>query len=345
MTHRHKLWAALILLAGIHAIILFAGFFAPYDYAAQDREMPFAPPGRIEFFDASGELHIHPYVSIPRAADSPPDVAESAANPYHVYRVRFFVRGDSYKIAGLFPSRLHFFGVEAPRRAYLLGTDGFGRDQLSRFLYGGQISLLAGVLAAALCVSLGIFIGAISGFYGGWIDDLLMRGGELFLALPWLYLLFAVRAALPLHIAGWQVFLLLVCVIGAVGWARPARLIRGVVLSAKERKFVVAARGFGASDLYLLRRHVLPQTYGIVLTQMALLIPAYVLAEVTLTFLGLGVTEPMPSWGSLLSSLQQYYVLSSYWWMFLPALLLIPVFLAYYTAADALQERWKSVSL
>ena len=117
------------------------------------------------------------------------------------------------------------------------------------------------------------------------------------------------------------------------------------MLSAKERSFVLAARGFGASDVYLLRRHILPQTYGIVLTQMALLIPQYVLAEVTLTFLGLGVSEPMPSWGSLLSSLQQYYVLSSYWWMFLPAILLIPIFLAYYTAADALQERWKSVSL
>ncbi|MGB6360128.1 MAG: ABC transporter permease, partial [Candidatus Acidiferrales bacterium] len=173
----------------------------------------------------------------------------------------------------------------------------------------------------------------------------LMRGGELFLALPWLYLLFAVRAALPLQVAQWQVFLLLVVVIGLIGWARPARLIRGIVLSAKERNFVTAARAFGASDAYLLRRHVLPQAYGVMLTQMTLLVPQYILAEVTLTFLGLGVGEPMPSWGSLLASLQQYYVLASYWWMFLPALLLIPVFLAYYAAADALQERVKSVAL
>ena len=188
-------------------------------------------------------------------------------------------------------------------------------------------------------------MGSLAGFYGGWIDELLMRGSEIFLALPWLYLLFAVRAALPLHIAEWQVFLLLVAVMGLIGWARPARLIRGVVLSAKERKFVVAARGFGASDAHLLFKHVLPQTYGVVLTQIALLIPQYVLAEVTLSFLGLGVGEPMASWGTLLSSLQQYYILSSYWWMFLPALLLIPLFLAYYTTADALQERLKSVSL
>jgi peptide/nickel transport system permease protein len=164
-------------------------------------------------------------------------------------------------------------------------------------------------------------------------------------ALPWLYLLFAVRAVLPLHIAGWQVFLLLVSVMGLIGWAPPARLIRGVVLSAKERNFVLAARGFGASDISILTRHVLPQTSGVVLTQLTLLIPQYVLAEVTLSFLGLGVSEPTPSWGSLLSSLQQYSVLASYWWMFLPALLLVPVFLLYYLAADALQERLGSVNL
>jgi peptide/nickel transport system permease protein len=139
--------------------------------------------------------------------------------------------------------------------------------------------------------------------------------------------------------------LLLISVIGLIGWARPARLVRGAVLSAKERYFVLAARGFGGSDLYLLRRHVLPQTYGIILTQLALLIPQYILAEVTLTFLGLGVSEPMPSWGSLFAPLQRYSVLASDWWLFLPALILIPLFLTYYAAADAAQERQKSVML
>ena len=343
MTRLQKLWGALVLLAGFHATILFAGFFAPYDFATQDREMPFAPPTHLHFVDAQGKFHFHPFVYGYDIATV--KVADAAVNPNQAYALEFFVRGAPYRIAGLITSRVHLFGVEEPGHINLLGTDAYGRDQLSRFLYGGQISLLAGLLAAALSVSLGALVGAVSGFYGGWIDETLMRGGELFLALPWLYLLFAVRAALPLHIGGWQVFLLLVAVMGLIGWARPARLIRGVVLSVKERSFVHAARGFGASDFYLMRRHVLPQTYGIVLTQMALLIPQYVLAEVTLTFLGLGVSEPMPSWGALLSALQQYYVLSSYWWMFLPALLLIPLFLAYFAAADALQERWKSVSL
>jgi peptide/nickel transport system permease protein len=337
------LWGALGLLAALHALILLAGFVAPYDFATQDRDLAFAPPTRVHFEDAQGKWHFRPFVYGLRS--DPSNLGAYEADSAQIYPLHFFVDGAEYKVAGLFPSRAHLVGVDEPGRLFPMGTDAYGRDQFSRFLYGGQISLLAGMLAAALSVTIGISVGALAGFYGGWIDGILMRGGELFLALPWLYLLFAARAALPLHVAGWQVFLLLVCLMGLIGWARPARLIRGVVLSAKERNFVLAARGFGASDGYLIFRHVLPQTSSVALTQLTLLIPQYVLAEVTLSFLGLGVSEPMPSWGSLLSALQHYYVLSSYWWMFLPALLLIPVFLLYQAAADALQERIRSVHL
>ena len=343
LTHKQKLVGAVVLLAAFQSFILFAGFFAPYDFATQDRERPFAPPTALHFTDTRGNVHIRPFIY--NLIDSGRSGEANQTDFAHPYPVHFFVRGAPYKIAGVLASNVHLFGVESPGHIFLMGSDAYGRDQFSRFLFGGQISMLAGLIAAILSVSIGIVVGGIAGFYGGWVDELLMRGGELFLALPWLYLLFAVRAALPLHISQWEVFLLLVSVMGLIGWARPARLIRGVVLSAKQRNFVVAARGFGASDAYLLRRHVLPQTYGVLLTQMTLLIPQYVLAEVTLTFLGLGVGEPLPSWGSLLSSLQQYYVLSSYWWMFLPALFLIPLFLVFYTAADALQELHKSVTL
>jgi peptide/nickel transport system permease protein len=131
---------------------------------------------------------------------------------------------------------------------------------------------------------------------------------------------------------------LVIAVIGAVGWARPARLVRGIVLSAKERDFVRAARGFGASNAYLLWRHILPQTSSVLLTQAAILVPQFVLAEMTLSFLGLGVPDPMPSWGNLLSSLQQYSVLVSYWWMYLPAVAMIPFFLGYLRLASLLQS-------
>jgi peptide/nickel transport system permease protein len=334
---------ALVLLTAFQSLILFAGFFAPYNFAVQDRERPFTPPTSLHFMDARGNVHVRPFIY---DSEDPVDSAKVSQTGSELpYPVHLLVRGMPYKIAGVFTSHVHLFGVEAPGRIFLMGSDAYGRDQFSRFLFGGQVSMLAGLIAAILSVSIGIIVGGIAGYYGGWVDELLMRGGELFLALPWLYLLFAVRAVLPLHISQWEVFLLLVSVMGLIGWARPARLIRGVVLSARQRNFVVAARGFGASDAYLLRRHVLPQTYGVLLTQMTLLIPQYVLAEVTLTFLGLGIGEPLPSWGSLLSSLQHYYILSSYWWMFLPALLLLPLFLVFYTVADALQELHKSVML
>jgi peptide/nickel transport system permease protein len=195
------------------------------------------------------------------------------------------------------------------------------------------------LLGAGITLSIGLGIGAVAGYYGGWRDDLLMRLAELFLALPWLYLLFALRAFLPLAVSPLEAFLLIVVVIATVGWARPARLVRGVVLTAKERDFVRAARGFGASDSYVFCRHVLPETSSVLLTQAAILVPQYVLAEMTLSFLGLGVPEPVASWGNLLANLQQYSVLMSYWWMYLPALAVAPFFMGYLGLAAALQER------
>jgi peptide/nickel transport system permease protein len=343
MKRQRTFWGVVILLAIFHFVVLLAGFFAPCSYSAQNRDLPFAPPTPIHFFDSRGIFHVRPFVyGLQDASNSFPSYVEDSNA---IYPVRFFVKGSRYEIAGLIPSRVHLFGVAAPDGIFLMGTDGYGRDQFSRFLYGGQISLAAGLIAAALSLLLGLIVGSFAGFYGGWVDNALMRGGDLFMALPWLYLLFAVRAALPLHISQGEVFLLLVAVIGLIGWARPARLIRGVVLSAKERNFVHAARACGASDGYLLRRHILPRTYGILLTQMTLLVPQYILAEVTLTFLGLGIGQPLPSWGSLLSALQQYYVLASYWWMFLPAILLVPIFFGYSRVADALQEHSQSVPL
>jgi peptide/nickel transport system permease protein len=342
MNRNYKLRAAVVLLGAFHVFILLAGFLAPYGYATQDRDMAFAPPTRVHFVDAHGSFHARPFVEGVKNNVSDSSYEE---DPSSAYPLRLFVSGAPYKIAGLFSARLHLVGVSAPARLFLLGTDAYGRDQFSRFLYGGQLSLLAGMIAAVLSVGIGGIVGSLAGFYGGWIDNALMRGSDLFFALPWLYLLFGVRSALPLHVPEWQVFLLLVSVIGLIGWSRPARLIRGIVLSARERNFVRAARGFGASDAYLLRRHILPQTYGVAFTQLALLIPQYILAEVTLSFLGLGIGEPAPSWGSLLATLQHYDVLSSYWWMFLPAVLLVPLFFAYHAAADALQERYESVSL
>lgn len=305
-----KLWPPALVLLVIHLAVLCAGFLAPYDPTEQNRMLAFAPPTRVHW------VHGWPVVFGLRAEGD-----SYREDPAQVYPVRF-LRGG------------RLFGVDEPGRIFLLGSDAFGRDQFSRMVYGGRLSLAAGLLATALTLALGILLGALAGYYAGWWDAVLMRLAELFLALPWLYLLLAVRAFLPLSLSPGGTFLLMISVIGAVGWARPARLIRGIVLSAKEREYVHAARGFGASSLYLLVRHILPDARAAILTQASLLVPQYILAEVTLSFLGLGAGEPAPSWGSLLVPLREAGVLTAHWWMALPALALLPVTLCYYRLAS-----------
>jgi peptide/nickel transport system permease protein len=323
----HSRWIACgVLLGALHLVVLCAGFFAPYDPAAQSREFVYAPPTPLHVIDSTGRMHLRPFV-----------FASSASGQRSV-PIRFLVSGSPYRLFGFWPARVHLFGTDGSP-LFLLGTDAYGRDLFSRILIGGQASLSAGLAGTAISLSLGLLIGAVAGFCGGWTDTLLMRLTELLMALPWIYLLFALRAFLPLTLPSLSALLLIIGVIGVVGWARPARLVRSVVLSAKERDFVRAARGFGASNSYLLRRHVLPETSSVLLTQAAILIPQFILAEMTLSFLGLGVPEPVPTWGNMLASLQQYSVLVSYWWMYLPALALVPFFLGYLTLASLLQQR------
>jgi peptide/nickel transport system permease protein len=332
-------WTIWFLLA-IHAVVVLAAFIAPYSYETQERQHPYAPPTSVHFFDCAGKFHFRPFVYVTKSAES--SLIEYTQDCSQPARIEFFTQGDGYSILGMFHSTRHMFGVQAPANLFLMGTDGFGRDQFSRLLYGGQVSLFAGFVAAAFAVVTGLLLGGIAGMYGGRVDDVAMRVAEVFITVPWFYLLIAVRAFLPLQISPVTAFLLVVAVIGMVGWGRPARLVRGVVLSARERNFVLAARGFGASNAYLLRRHLMPLTFRVLLTQMAVLIPQFILAEVILSFLGLGIGEPFPSWGNMLAYAQQYHVLVSYWWMLLPGLAPVPVFLAYHSLAETLQERVKS---
>jgi len=317
----------------LHLALLFAGFVTPYDPTAQNRELPYAPPTRIHFKDAAG-WHPRPFVYR----------VEATADGYledksRSFPVRFVTRGESYKLLGLLQTNWHLFGVETPARVALLGMDGFGRDEFSRVIYGGQISVATGIAATLVALFCGSMFGIVAGYYGHWTDESLMGATELFLSLPWLYFLLGVRAFLPLHLSPTRTFFLLTCVIGLIGWARPARLVRGIVLSARSRNYVLAARGFGGSDFYLMRRHILPEVSGVLLTQAAMLVPRYIAAEVTLSFLGLGVNEPLPSWGNMLSALQQYSVLVSYAWMLAPAGALVVTSVIYAFLADHLHSR------
>ena len=334
-----KAWAIWFLLV-IHALVMLAGFIAPYSFETQEREHPYAPPTRLHFVDCSGKFHVRPFVYVTKTAENALDeYRQDCSQPA---RIQFFPRETGTPFWECSLPRGTCSGCQSPANLFLMGTDGFGRDQFSRLLYGGQVSLFAGFVAAAFSAITGLLLGGIAGMYGGRVDDAAMRFAEVFITIPWFYLLIAVRAFLPLQISPVTAFLLVVSVIGIVGWSRPARLVRGVILSARERNFVLAARGFGASNAYLLRRHLMPLTFRVLLTQMAVLIPQFILAEVILSFLGLGIGEPFPSWGNMLAQAQQYHVLVSYWWMLLPGLAPVPVFLAYHSLAETLQERIKS---
>jgi len=327
VTSRKAVDPALLLIALSHGVILFAGFFAPYAADTQNRELSFAPPTALHFWDLQGHFHFRPFIYRSAALAGQPNTYREDRS--RIFPVHFLVPGTDYRLLGLFRAHRHLFGVDEPARLLLAGSDFYGRDELSRLLFGGQISLFSGVFAAGISLVLGMLLGGLAGYHGRWVDDLVMRIAEVFLAVPWLYLLLSARALLPLHVEPHGVFLLLMAVLGLVGWARPARLVRGVVLSCRKQDFVLAARGFGASDVYLIRAHIFPQAASIAATQMALYVPQYILAEVTLSFFGLGVSEPAPSWGNMLAPLQDNFTLQFCWWLLSPAAALILVFLAY----------------
>jgi peptide/nickel transport system permease protein len=325
---------ALIALTAIHGAAALADFLAPYSFAAQQRDFTFSSPTRLHWVDRHGVFHLRPFVK-----------ARTRAGEDKECSFRFLTRGFRYRLFGMIPADRHLFGVDSPGFAFLLGTDAFGRDQFSRLLYGSRNSLAAGWLATFFSMAVGMAVGVFSGFHGGWVDDGLMRMTEASLALPWLYLLLAGRAFLPLSLAPATAYLMLMGLVGVLGWARPARLIRAVALSARERAYVLAAQAFGASDWYLMRVHVLPEVFPVAITQAALLAPRYLMAEVTLSFLGLGVEEPLPSWGNMLTGVQHYYVLASYWWMLLPALAPALVSICCSVIGDALITRHRSAQL
>ncbi len=333
--------AALFIL-GVYLSTLLAGFLAPYDPSEQDRRFPYAAPFHLTLTAANGVLHLT-CRSLSDTARSLSDTSRSSSDSATVSATRaeptdtqlaFLVHGRRYQILpallGTGQADLHFFGTASPAPCFLLGTDGYGRDQLTRLLYGARISLWTGLLAALLSLGIGTALGSLAGMAGLWTDEVLMRLGEISMSVPSLYLLLGVRALLPLRTDPTDTFLILVTLIGITGWVRPARLVRGAVLSLKERDYVKIARGFGAGPTYVLWRHILPQLGGLLMTQLAVLVPLYVFAEVTLSFVGLGVNEPIPSWGNMLTPLQQFAVLDTCWWMFAPAAAAIPVALACY---------------
>jgi peptide/nickel transport system permease protein len=249
------------------------------------------------------------------------------------------VRGDGYRLFGMIPANLHLFGTTPGERVYLLGADPYGRDQLSRLLSGAQVSLTVGLVGIAISFTLGLLLGGVSGYVGGWIDVVIMRTTELLLSIPGLYLIVALRSVFPPGLSSRQVYLGIVAILALIGWAAFARVIRGMVLSIRRAEYVVAAEALGMSRARVLVRHILPGTTTFVVVAATLAVPGYILGEVFLSFLGVGVQEPAASWGNMLIHARSLRALQSFpWLLFGPGLAIVATVMAFNVLGDGLRD-------
>ncbi len=332
-----RIVAGMILLILLSLSAVFAGFIAPYSPTIQKREFFFAPPTTWHFFDGNGTFHPLPFVYRYKLLDLERLLyGEDTTKPYPIH---LFLRGEKYLLFGFIPCEIHLLGAEEPGLLFLFGSDSLGRDVFSRLVYGSRVSLSIAAVALLISFPLGLFIGSLSGFYGGVVDFVLMRVVEVFLALPALYLVIALRSTLPLSVPPDKVFLCMVAVIALFGWAELARISRGMVLSLRQRGFVTAAVVLGASDTRIIVRHLVPHLSGFVLVQAALSVPSYILAEVTLSYLGLGIQEPLPSWGNMLAlATQDLQLLTTFWWNLAPGIAVFMAVMAFNFLAEGLRD-------
>ncbi|SRR5690554_6154680 len=335
-------------LGGVVLIVMyltaaFAGFLAPYGINEYRRApvAAFRPPTQVHWIDPDTGRLTRPFVYDVREERDPRTRQRVYVEDTSVkYPIKFFVRrpDQPYKILGIFQSDLKLFGVDEPARVFLWGTNNLGKDVFSRVLYGGQVSLTIGILAVWVALFLGLLMGGLAGFYGGFVDDLIMRLVEVIAAIPGLFLLIVLASllrdprnpiaeAIGLRMTSAETFLLTVIVLGFVGWGGLARIIRGLILSARELDYAAAAKALGASETRVLWRHLLPSTASYVIVDLTLSIPGFILAETGLSFLGLGPSEvDTSSWGLLLRDATARGVSIQFVpWLLIPG---IPIFLA-----------------
>jgi peptide/nickel transport system permease protein len=323
------------LLVVLYSLALFAPFLAPYGESDIDRERFFHPPTPLHLRDASGRWHARPFVYSTRPlADQ-----AYATDTGRTWPLHWFVKGASYRLLGVLPADRHLYGVEAPARVFLLGADDNGRDVVTRLLFGAQVSLTVGLVGIAISFTLGLLLGGVSGYFGGWVDTLIMRGTELLLSIPGLYLIVALRGVFPLDLPSRQTYLAIVAILALIGWASLARVIRGIVLSLRQAEYVLAAEALGASRLRIIVRHILPNTMSFTIVAATLAVPGYILGEVVLSFLGVGVQPPAASWGNMLNAARSYRVLTSFPWMLLaPGVAIFLTVMAFNFLGDGLRD-------
>jgi peptide/nickel transport system permease protein len=357
--HRLAMWS-LYLLGALYTGALFADFIAPYGEGQSFRRgaenRSYAPPTTVHWLDPETGRPTRPFVYPVSAVRDPRTLrvayTEDTSRPTPI---RFFVEGHRYvppplsfvpigwrQQLGLNDVTIgwHLFGVDFPATIYLWGADQFGRDVFGRVLFGARISLTIGIFASLIALVLGLLLGALAGYYGGVLDDVIMRMVEVIATIPTLFLLLALRALFPIEVNPTAIFVIMVTILGFISWGVIARVVRGLALSLREEEYVLAAKALGGRDARVMLRHLLPGTAAYAIVSFSLLIPSFILTEAGLSFLGLGISEPASSWGLMLAVAQEggIQTFTQRPWMLVPGLFIFIAVLAYNFVGDGLRD-------
>jgi peptide/nickel transport system permease protein len=341
---RHRLAvASLFLLAVLYTMAAGAEFFAPYGQNWRDLSHAHCPPQLPRFSWKDGlyvpalRLHVDPLTFKKTYHE----------DPARVIRLGFFVQGEPYRLAGLVPWERHFFGVRSGeegltpgRRAawFFLGADKYGRDILSRLIHGSRISLSVGLVAIAVTFVLGVVIGGISGYFGGSVDQVIQRGIEIVNAFPQIPLWLAFGAILPADWPPLATYFAITLVLSLLGWTGLARVVRGKILALREEDYAMAARLLGASHGRILFRHLLPGFTSHIIVVLTMSVPAMILGETSLSFLGLGLRAPIVSWGVMLQDCLSIQTVANYPWLLMPVVLIVLTVLCFNFLGDGLRD-------
>jgi peptide/nickel transport system permease protein len=340
---RHQLaMAGLIVTAALYLVAVVPGFFAVNDPSKQNVRTAFHPPQALHLIDTAddGSWSLRPYIH-PYVLKRDPKTLASLYEEDRGRKVylQFLGEGYEYSVLGLFDSRIHLFASQEARQPlFFFGADRLGRCVFSRIMVGTQISLSVGLVGVFLALTIGIVLGGISGYYGGRIDFVIQRVIELVLSLPTIPIWLAASAAVPQNWPATLNYFMITLILSLTGWAQLARVVRGRFLSLRTEEFVTAARLDGASEGRIIFRHMLPSFSSHIIASISLAIPAMILAETSLSFLGLGLQPPTISWGVLLREAQNIRSIATAPWLFAPGAAVVVAVIALNFLGDGLRD-------
>ena len=328
-----------IVLILFYSVAVFCEFVAPHDPHSLDTRYIHAPPQPIRFFDVEGGFHFRPFVYSHIQHRDPLTLRLDYVEDHsRMLPITLFPRGDTYFLWDVFESNLHLSGLENGERMLLMGADRMGRDLLSRIAYGARISLSIGLIGISISFVLGLFMGGVSGYFGGRIDDVIQRIIELIMGIPGLPLWMTLSAALPPDWPIIRVYFGITVILAFVGWTGLARVVRGRFLALREEDFVMAARLAGAKESRIIAKHMIPSFLSYIIASLTLSIPQMILGETALSFIGLGLRAPAISWGVLLQDSMNIRAVAHHPWLLLPGVFVICAVLAFNFLGDGLRD-------